>query len=82
MNTKSNIMNNTAFVVVRRNGYYINVVPNEDGVITAWIRNNIPISDSLTSFPKDLKRLQKRGFTFHPVTLKEIPDLKVYSKRK
>jgi len=75
-------MNNTAFVVVRRYGYYINVVPNEDGVITAWIRNNVPFADALTSFPKNLKDLQKRGFSFHPVTLKEIPDLKVYSKKK
>ena len=41
-NQNNIIMNTKPFVVIRRNGYYINALPNEKALIRRWNRINLP----------------------------------------
>lgn len=74
-------MKHKALVVVRRYGYYVNIVPNDPDVLSMWAHNNVPFCN-LERFEKQRKNLEARGFSFTPITGKEVADVKVYSRMR
>ena len=73
-------MKKHAFIVIRRNGYYINIVPNEESVLAAWVNDNVIGLNLDLPFAKKKKLLALRGYSFHTVPGSALADLKAYSK--
>lgn len=74
-------MKQKSLVVIRRYGYYVNIVPNEESVLTAWIRDNVPFGNMDLFFEKDRPSLEKRGYSFTPINVKDVQNVKTYSRR-
>jgi len=73
-------MKKQGFVVIRRDGNYIIVVPNVDSVIAAWINENVTGLSPDMPFKKQKKLLAFRGFSFHPISGSDLANIKPYSK--
>lgn len=41
------------FVIIRRSGYYVNAIINDEKVIRAWKENNVPLTDPDAAPDKD-----------------------------
>lgn len=61
------------FVVVRRFGYYVNVLPNDQERIRDWALENVPLIDTVPGIRNRAAMsvtglLAPMGYTFGPVT--------------
>ncbi|MBQ0025718.1 MAG: hypothetical protein KBT00_08425 [Bacteroidales bacterium] len=74
-------MKHKALIVVRRYGYYVNIVPNDPDMLSMWVHNNVPFC-SQERFEKQRRQLENRGFSFTPCTGKDVADIRVYSRMK
>lgn len=72
-------MDKKTYVVIRRYGYYINAIPNQEEVLAGWVRNNVSEMPA-RSFAQQARILEKKGFSFNTVTAKHLPYVKPYKK--
>lgn len=76
-------MDKKKFVVVRRYGYYINVIPNDPEAIERWQRSSIPfVNPNMNAgnnrfLPLD-EAIARGGYTFSTVPERCLPDIKPY----
>lgn len=85
-NQNNIIMNTKPFVVIRRNGYYINALPNEKALIRRWNRINLPpeMADQLKDWPdtaSSRRAASSFGFTYTPVSSKGLGNVKTFVRR-
>lgn len=74
-------MEKKTYVVIRRFGYYINALPNEEHIIIGWIRNNVKEMPA-RRLDNMQEALASRGFTFNTVSARHLPYIKPFKRKR
>ena len=74
------------YVVIRKYGYYVNIIPNEKTIIRKWQKDNLPgnVSRLTSKWPDTVESREaasRLGLTFTPVTLKGLRQVKAYARK-